>query len=69
MLSKADEKIIHIEIRFWLDDDGSTIRVTSDARPDFNIRVKPEPLKRNGHPSLYRRLAWLLKDAGVPAPK
>jgi hypothetical protein len=25
-------------------------------------------LKRNGHPSLYRRLAWLLRDAGAPAP-
>ena len=68
MRKGPDGKRVHIEIDFWLDDDGSTIRVSSKERPDFHVRVKPEPLKRNGHPSLYRRLAWLLRDAGAPAP-
>jgi hypothetical protein len=68
MHSDADKKNVQIGIQFWLDEDGSTIRVSSNARPDFNVRLKPDPLKRNGHPSLYRRLAWLLRDAGMPAP-
>jgi hypothetical protein len=62
-----DGKKVFIEIGFWLDDDGA-IHVTSKERPDFHVRVKAEPLKRNGHPALFRRLAWVLKDAGVPAP-
>jgi hypothetical protein len=68
MRSGMDKNSVKIEIRFWLDDDGSTIRISSEPRPDFHVRVKPEPLKRNGHPSLYRRLSWLLRDAGAPPP-
>ena len=66
--TRTDKKNVQIGIQLWLDEDGSTIRVSSNARPDFNVRLKPDPLKRNGHPSLYRRLAWLLRDAGMPAP-
>jgi len=67
MASSKDRKKVRIEIEFWLDDDGS-IRVTSDAGPDFRIKVRVEPLKRNGHPEFYRRLAWLLKSADATAP-
>jgi len=47
MHSDADKKNVQIGIQFWLDEDGSTIRVSSNARPDFNVRLKPDPLKRN----------------------
>ena len=68
MRVSADGKRVTIEVQFWLDDDGS-IRVASKDGQDFLVRVKAEPLKRNGHPSLFRRLRWLLKEAGAPAPK
>jgi hypothetical protein len=61
-------KTARIEIEFWFDDDGS-IRLASEAGPDFHVRVRAEPLKRNGHPSLYCRLAWILKDADAATPK
>jgi hypothetical protein len=67
MHASKDGRSVQVEIRFWLDGDG-VIHVTSQERPDFHVRVKADPLKRNGHPSLYRRLGWLLKDAGVAAP-
>jgi hypothetical protein len=68
MSSSKHRKAARIEIEFWFDDDGS-IRVASEAGPDFDVRVLAEPLKRNGHPSLYRRLAWILRDADAAMPK
>jgi hypothetical protein len=68
MSSSKHRKAARIEIEFWFDDVGS-IRVVSEAGLDFHVRVRAEPLKRNGHPSLYRRLAWILRDAGAPMPK
>jgi hypothetical protein len=68
MSSSKHRKTARIEIEFWFDEDGS-IRVVSEAGPDFHVRVRAEPLKRNGHPSLYRRLAWVLRDAGAAKPK
>ena len=68
MPSSKNQKRARIEIEFWFEEDGS-IRVTSDAGPDFHVRVRAEPLKRNGHPSLYRRLARILKDASTAIPK
>jgi hypothetical protein len=68
MRKDPDGKRVHIEIDFWLYDDGSAIQVSSGARPDFHVKVKPAPLKRQRSSITYRRLAWLLRDAGAPAP-
>ena len=40
MRSDADKKNVQIGIRFWLDEDGSTIRVSSNARPDFRSKAR-----------------------------
>ncbi len=60
-------KSVRIEIDFWLDKDGS-IHVTSDVAEDFHIAVNADPSRKNGHPTLYKRLAKLLSKAGAPAP-
>ena len=58
-------KSTSIEITFWFD--GDTIHVTSDARDDFHVAVNEEEERPNGHPTLYQRLADVLKDAGISA--
>lgn len=63
----SDEKSTSAEIRFWLD--GDTIHVTSDAAENFHVAVNKEEDRPNGHPTLYKRLAELLREAGADAPK
>ena len=60
-------KSVHVEIGFWLNDDGS-IHDTSGALKGFHVAVNREPSRSNGHPTLYRRLARCLQEAGAPAP-
>lgn len=60
-------KSVHIEIGFWLNDDGS-IHVTSNAEKDFHVAVNQDPARKNGHPTLYDRLAKILQDEGAPSP-
>jgi hypothetical protein len=60
-------KSVHIEIGFWLNNDGS-IHLTSNELSDFHVAINEDGDRRNGHPTLYRRLATLLKQAGAPAP-
>ncbi len=68
MRVSKDGKSVHVEIGFWLDPDGS-IHMTSNELDDFHIAVNEDPARKNGHPTLYRRLAKLLKDAGAPSPE
>lgn len=60
-------KSVHLEIGFWLNDDGS-IHMTSNEVKGFHVAVNPEPSRPNGHPTLFRRLADCLRQSGVPAP-
>ncbi len=66
-MTDTTSKSAKIEITVWLDDE--TIHVTSDAADDFHIAVNAEEDRPNGHPTLYRRLADVLRDAGVSIPK
>jgi hypothetical protein len=59
---------VHMEMDFWLNDDGS-IYLTSNEVEGFQIAVNADPDRKNGHPSLYRRLAKCLSQMGAPAPK
>ena len=61
-------KSIYIEIGMWLDKDES-IHVTSREGGGFHVGVRLDPKHRNGHPTLYKKLASLLREAGAPAPE
>ena len=60
-------KSVHIEIGFWLNDDGS-IHITSSEAANFHVAVNEDSARANGHRTLYKRLAQCLREAGAPAP-
>ena len=67
MRTSKNGKSVHLEIGFWLNDDGS-IHVTANDVSGFHVAVNADPNKRNGHPTLFKRLAKCLADAGAPSP-
>jgi hypothetical protein len=67
MRVSSNGKSVHLEVGFWLHDDGS-IHVTSNELEGFHVAVNSSPTRRNGHPTLFRRLAQCLRDMGAPAP-
>ncbi len=60
-------RAVYAEIGFWLDKNGS-IHLTIKGAQGGHVAVNEDPERRNGHPTLFRRLAQLLRDAGAPAP-
>ena len=60
-------KSVYAEAGFWLEIDGS-IHLSFKGVPGFHVAVNADPKKPNGHPTLFKRLAKLLADAGAPAP-
>ena len=60
-------KSVYAEIGFWLEKDGS-IHMTIKGDPSGHIAVNENPERRNGHPTLFARLAKALGEAGAPAP-
>ena len=68
MRKSGNGKSVHLEIGFWLNDDGS-IHMTANDVKGFHIAVNADPAKRNGHPTLYRRLAMCLAEMGAPSPE
>ena len=60
-------RAVSTEIGFWLEDDGS-IHMTIKGHRSGHVAVNADPKKRNGHPTLYRRLAEALRDARAPTP-
>src|SRR5688572_24124444 len=67
MRVSSNGKSVHLEVGFWLHDDGS-IHVTSNEVEGFHVAVNSSPSRRNGHPTLFRRLAQCLRDVVAPAP-
>ena len=61
-------KSVYLQIGFWLHKDGS-IHLSGHGVRGFHVTVNEEPKKRNGHPTLYKRLASCLRQMGAPAPK
>ena len=61
-------KAVSTEVGFWLEKDGS-IHLTIKEDPTGHVAVNADPRRRNGHPTLFRRLAKALREAGAPAPE
>jgi hypothetical protein len=63
-----DGRTVSLNVKFWLESDGS-IRLASDTNPSLRVIIKNDPERPLGHPSLFKRLAQCLRTAGVPAPR
>jgi hypothetical protein len=63
-----DGRSVSLNVKFWLESDGS-IRLASDADPSLRVIIKNDPGRPLGHPSLFKRLAQCLQTMGVPAPR
>jgi hypothetical protein len=61
-------KSVYVKMGMWLEKDGS-IHFSAPGVHGFHVAVNREPEKRNGHPTLYKRLAKCLRDMGAPAPE
>jgi len=72
MQKSSKGNTVTFPIDVWYDQKSGIIRVaTRDKAPetwDFNIAVTNDPTKRNGHPTLFRRLRKILQAQGAPAP-
>lgn len=68
--SKGTGKSVKFEIYVWYNKSTGTIQIASNdqdhALSDFNVAVTNDPAKRNGHPTLFRRLKKLLDEQGAP---
>lgn len=61
-------KTVYAEFGFWLEKDGS-IHLAVPAENKIHVAINRDPERRNGHPTLYEKLAQALRDAGAPAPE
>jgi len=61
-------KSVYADAGFWFEKDES-IHMSFKGVPGFHVAINADPKKPNGHPTLFRRLAKLLSDAGAKAPK
>jgi hypothetical protein len=61
-------KSVYAEVGFWLEKDGS-IHMTIKGIPGGHIAVNEDSARKNGHGTLFKRLAWALEKMGAPAPK
>ncbi len=67
MKRSAKGRAVYTQIRVWREADGS-IHLTIKGVKNGHVAVNSDPLKRNGHPTLFARLDQLLKDAPPPQP-
>ena len=61
MHSSKSGKSVHIDVGFWLQEDGS-IHLTSNALKNFHVAINEDPDRKNGHPTLYKRLHKILEQ-------
>ena len=54
-------KSVHLEVGFWLHKDGS-IHLTANDVKGFHVAINEDPKRKNGHPTLYKRLSKCLAE-------
>ena len=63
-----DGRSVSLNVRVWLESDGS-IRLTSEAEPSLRVIIKNDPDRPLGHPTLFKRLAHVLRSMAYPPPR
>ena len=59
-------KSVPIELRIWFDPKSRYIKL---AGPELTAStVSNDPKSKRFHPNLYKKLARVLREAGVPSP-
>jgi hypothetical protein len=61
-------KSVYLRVGFWLQDNGS-IHLTGPGVPGFHVTINKDPVRKNGHRTLYNRLAKCLREMGAPSPQ
>ncbi len=60
---------VSLAIMFWKNRSGTIHVATNDPdAPDFHVAITDDQSKRNGHPTLYRRLDSYLRRHGAGDP-
>ncbi len=67
MQLSGDGNSVYLQVGFWLEKDGS-IHMTGKDVEGFHVAINNDPTRKNGHPTLYRRLASCLSEMGASAP-
>lgn len=68
MAETTDGKTVYFRIGVWYDEGSGEIRIQSDEAEGFMATVSDDPESRHGDPSLYRKLAQVLREAGAKHP-
>jgi len=63
-----DGKAVSVEIKVWLECDGS-IRLALPGFPPPYVTIKNDPERPSGHPRLFRYLAQHLTSSGALSPR
>jgi len=67
MRRSSKGKAVYTKVGVWRESDGS-IHMTLKGVKNGHVAVNADPIKRNGHPTLFARLDQLLKDV-PPIPE
>ena len=61
---------VSMEVSFWLHEEDNSIRMSAPGVPGFTLgKISADSERRNGHPTLFNRLAKCLADMKATAPK
>lgn len=63
METDINARSVSIQVTFWMEDDGS-IRLIGDDLPGLCARIKNDPERPSGHPTLFRQLTRYLRSLG-----
>jgi hypothetical protein len=66
--SKRGGKTVYLDVGAWFNPKSGHIHLSLPGTDWFITTVAPNRDSKRGHPNLYRKLAKVLKEAGVPAP-
>jgi hypothetical protein len=60
-------KTVNLEVGIWWDEADGHIHLAA-GKEDFITTVNNDPSGVRGHPNLFKKLAKVLRDHGVPHP-
>ena len=66
--SEKGGNTVYLNVGAWYDANTGHIHLTLPRSGWFHTTVNGDESSKRGHPNLYRKLARVLREAGVPAP-